>query len=138
MRLTVPLRFAALIVFAAVVGGCGNSGSSEPVTAPPPSIGPSEAGPTGSAAGSASPTPSMRLADPQPSGPIVVLHGTVADGVEPGCVLLNTDSKAYLLIGGDRAALKSGAKLTVHGVPQPDLMTTCQQGTPFRVTKIEP
>jgi hypothetical protein len=131
------LRFAALVVFAAVaLGGCGSAGSSEPVTAPPPSIGDSVDASGGSSTGSAAGTPSTQPADP--SGAVVVIHGTVADGVEAGCVLLNTDSKAYLLIGGDRAAMKSGAKLTVHGVPQPDLMTTCQQGTPFQVTKIEP
>jgi hypothetical protein len=124
----------ALVVFAAVaLGGCGSAGSSEPVTAPPPSIGSTA---DASAGSSAAATPSMRPADP--SGVVMVIHGTVTDGVEPGCVLLTTDSKAYLLIGGDRTALKSGTKLTVHGVPQPDLMTTCQQGTPFRVTKIEP
>ncbi|GAA2352296.1 hypothetical protein GCM10010170_042930 [Dactylosporangium salmoneum] len=69
---------------------------------------------------------------------MISVRGTLKDGVEPGCVLLATDAKTYLLIGGDRAAMKSGQQVTVYGTPQPDLMTTCQQGTPFKVTKIEP
>ena len=42
----------------------------------------------------------------------------------------------YLLIGGDRVALQSGKRLTVVGTPQPGLMSTCQQGTPFQVTAV--
>ncbi|WP_432979075.1 hypothetical protein [Dactylosporangium sp. CA-233914] len=68
---------------------------------------------------------------------MTTLRGTIKDGVEPGCVLLATGTKTYLLVGGDRAAMKSGAELTVYGTPEPDLMTTCQQGTPFRVTRVE-
>ncbi|MFG2040733.1 hypothetical protein [Dactylosporangium sp. NPDC048998] len=124
------LRFVALIVLAGIglggLAGCGSAGSSEPAAAPPPSvIPPSSAG------------ASVKPDDSAPSGSAVTLRGTIKNGVEPGCVLLATDSKTYLLVGGDRAAMKSGAQVTVYGTPQPDLMTTCQQGTPFQVTKVE-
>lgn len=67
----------------------------------------------------------------------MTITGDVVDGVEPGCVLLKTPDTLYLLIGGDRAALQSGRRLTVVGTPQPGLMTTCQQGTPFQVASIK-
>ncbi|MEV6930307.1 hypothetical protein AB0M46_38300 [Dactylosporangium sp. NPDC051485] len=119
------LRIATLVVLAAL-GGCASQDASSPALAPP-SVAPSSPG-----ASSAAP-----LAGP-PSGSVMSVRGTLKDGVEPGCVLLATDAKTYLLIGGDRAAMKSGQQVTVYGTPQPDLMTTCQQGTPFKVTKIEP
>ena len=40
------------------------------------------------------------------------------------CLLLDK----YLLIGGDRALLGSGAKVTVTGHTEPDMMSFCQQG----------
>jgi hypothetical protein len=121
------LRIVALTVVAGLglgaLGGCGSK-TGEQVTAPPPSIMPTVA----------SAPPSMQ---PGPSGSTVALRGTIHDGVEPGCVLLTTDAKTYLLIGGDKSMLKSGAQVTVYGVEQKDLMTTCQQGTPFKVSRIE-
>ena len=62
------------------------------------------------------------------------LTGTVAAGVEHGCLLLD----GYLLVGGDRAVIRAGARLTVTGRVVPDLITTCQQGTPFVVTSARP
>jgi hypothetical protein len=41
----------------------------------------------------------------------------------------------YLLIGGDRTMIAQGGRLEVVGRPVPDLMTTCQQGTPFKVSQ---
>jgi hypothetical protein len=43
-----------------------------------------------------------------------------------------------LLVGGPRDVLKPGARVTVTGHSQPDLMTTCQQGTPFVVDTAKP
>ena len=52
-------------------------------------------------------------------------------------MLLNADDgQAYLLIGGDRQLIRSGARLEVTGQVQPGLMTTCQQGTPFTVATV--
>ena len=131
------LRFVALVMLAGLgLGGlsaCGEKDASEPVTAPAPSIGsPAVVSPT-----LPSKEGSMRPGDRPPSGSLMSIRGTIRDGVEAGCVLLATDTKTYLLIGGDRSALKAGVQLTVFGTPEPDLMTTCQQGTPFRVSRIE-
>jgi hypothetical protein len=122
------LRIVTLTVIAGLglgaLGGCGTKDSSSPVTAPPPSIAPT----------TAPAAPSFGLA---PSGAETAIRGTIREGVEPGCVLLATDAKTYLLIGGDKALLQSGSQVTVYGVEQSDLMTTCQQGTPFKVTRVE-
>ncbi|GAA3300888.1 hypothetical protein Dvina_47630 [Dactylosporangium vinaceum] len=128
------MRLVALIVGGGlVVGGLAGCGSTaEPVTGPPPVV-----------ASSGAPSPSVVVPTVRPSlgagsvQPELAVRGTVKEGVEPGCVLLATDSQTYLLVGGDKTALKTGATVTVHGRPEPDLMTTCQQGTPFRVTKVE-
>ena len=44
--------------------------------------------------------------------------------MEAGCLLLDQ----YLLIGGDRALLGSGVKVTVTGHTEPAGMSFCQQG----------
>jgi hypothetical protein len=97
----------------------------------------------GSPSASASPTasPSPPPLDPVPTMPAkpsrataLTLSGTVMPGVEPNCLLLDK----YLLVGGDRAVLKAGAKVTVTGRADPDLLTTCQQGTPFQVETVRP
>jgi len=126
------MRFLALIVAAGLAGAglAGCASTAEPVTAPPPSIAPSAAPP--SAAPSAPPSLSLGSARP-----LISVRGTVKDGVEPGCVLLTSDTQTYLLVGGDRAALRSGATVTVFGTPEPELMSTCMQGTPFRVSRVE-
>jgi hypothetical protein len=57
-------------------------------------------------------------------GTRVTLTGIPERGVEASCLLLDK----YLLIGGDRALLGSGAKVTVTGHTESDLMSFCQQG----------
>ena len=62
------------------------------------------------------------------------LTGIVTPGVEHRCLLLG----GYLLVGGDQAVIRAGAHVTVTGRVVPDLITTCQQGTPFVVTSAQP
>lgn len=66
----------------------------------------------------------------------VTVSGVVVAGVEPGCLLLNAAGRSYLLIGGDRSRISVGATVTVRGAVEPDLMSTCQQGTPLRVSEV--
>ena len=53
----------------------------------------------------------------------MTLTGIPERGVEASCLL-----DTYLLVGGDRVLLGSGAKVTVTGHTEPDLMSFCQQG----------
>ncbi|MEU8327207.1 hypothetical protein [Micromonospora sp. NPDC048839] len=83
------------------------------------------------------PAPTGLPSSPKPGGPstppgvrATTLTGTVQSGVEPNCVLLD----GYLLLGGPRDVLTPGARVEVTGRAEPDMMTTCQQGTPFVVS----
>ncbi|MFL6127978.1 MAG: hypothetical protein ACJ73E_02805 [Mycobacteriales bacterium] len=73
-------------------------------------------------------------ADPSGSGRPVTLDGVVDSGVEPGCKVLTAAGGTYLLLGGD---VPVGVPVRVTGVLQPGVLTTCQQGTPIRVTRVQ-
>jgi hypothetical protein len=69
----------------------------------------------------------------------VTLTGTVRAGVEPGCLLLDADGGGpYLLVGGERAELRPGARVAVTGRVERDLLSICQQGEPLVVASTEP
>lgn len=90
-------------------------------------------------------TPSLPAPLPPSSAPIttpsralepgITVRGTVSAGVEAGCLILDTGSAQYLLLGADPAVAVAGAQVEVTGQAEPGAMTTCQQGTPFQVTK---
>ncbi|MER7458335.1 hypothetical protein [Micromonospora sp. NPDC126480] len=138
-RLAVPALAVSL-----ALGACGGQGTGDgtptptgatPVTTPPD---PTVTGPVPTTPAQPPPStvPVPTRPPKSPGGPTkpppegaATLTGTVESGVEPGCLLLD----GYLLIGGPRDVLTAGASVIVTGKIQPDLMTTCQQGTPFMV-----
>ncbi|MEU7477038.1 hypothetical protein AB0A63_13710 [Lentzea sp. NPDC042327] len=67
----------------------------------------------------------------------MTVRGTVSGGVESGCLLLDTGTAQYLLLGADPAIAVAGAVVEVSGRAEPGAMTTCQQGTPFQVTRTQ-
>ena len=77
------------------------------------------------------------------TGAEVTLRGTVREGVEASCVVLEDDNGTVLanLLGNDApeltAALTAGAKVEVTGSFLEGVMTTCQQGPPFRLTAVK-
>jgi hypothetical protein len=70
-----------------------------------------------------------------PSEKLVTLRGTVSSGVEAGCTILTAGDTVYELQGPAVANLRSGT-VVVHGYTVEGMMTTCQQGTPFRVLEV--
>jgi len=73
-----------------------------------------------------------------PAGELTVT-GTVTEGVEPNCLLLDAaGGRRYLLVGGDRAELRAGSRVAVTGRVDQGLLSTCQQGEPLVVSAIEP
>jgi hypothetical protein len=68
----------------------------------------------------------------------MTMTGEVEAGVEHGCLVMQSGGKTYLLVGGDRSIVREGARVTVRGRPNPDLITTCQQGEPFEVAEAHP
>jgi hypothetical protein len=138
------IRIAASVAVACLaLSACGQSGSNPTPTAPGgPSVtnlptGPSSASPNPAVStgnpGDIPPLPPQKSGAPKPSGTpgtaTMTLTGTVAAGVEPNCLLLDN----YLLVNGPRDIVRPGARVTVTGRVRSDLMTTCQQGTPFMV-----
>ena len=75
--------------------------------------------------------------EPTPPAGEVTVTGTVVEGVEPNCLLLSGGGRTYLLVGGDRAELRAGARVTVTGRADRGLLSTCQQGEPLVVASIE-
>ena len=123
--------------------GCGSADKAGNSAAPAASS--TSATSAGSASPSSTATTPPGIGRPIPSGSAPAggeqtLVGEVQEGVEPNCTLLRAGDKLWLLVGGDRAKLKSsvGAKVSVRGTPAPGMMTTCQQGTPFKVTDVQP
>ena len=145
------------LLLALAVAGCANADEAGPSGAPEPAASgvgtpplgvpapPSDAAtpPAGDPAPSGIvdlPLPSKPVGGGKPA-PVQTITGTLSAGVEPGCLLLSGSAGEYLLIIGDpaqRAAAKPGAKVTAVGTPDPGMMTTCQQGTPFAVTTLTP
>jgi hypothetical protein len=79
------------------------------------------------------------VSKPARSGGKLTVTGTVRAGVEPNCLLLDDEQgRGYLLVGGERARLRAGARVQVTGRVDPDLLSTCQQGEPLVVASIEP
>jgi hypothetical protein len=102
-------------------GGAAGPGATTAPTTPPTAATPPTTG-----------TPATR-----PAGRVTVT-GTVTEGVEPGCLLLDAGGGPYLLVGGDRAKLSPGRRVVVSGRVDRDLLSTCQQGEPLVVASIEP
>jgi hypothetical protein len=99
---------------------------------------------SGPARGGATTVPTTLPGNPavtEPTKPAgqVTLTGTVREGVEPGCLLLDAKGGTrYLLVGGERAELRPGSRVAVTGRVDRDLLSTCQQGEPLVVASIEP
>lgn len=128
------LALAGFLV-AAAAGCAGNSDAGGQPVQPNPSNTPSA-----SVRASYTPPASHKPSDGPATatgGPITVI-GTVANGVEHNCIVLNADGIVYLLVGGDRTAMIEGRRVQVIGELSPGLITTCQQGIPLMVDSITP
>lgn len=149
-RIALPVLVACLALSACAGQDGGDNPEGGVTTSPgqtgapvtPPSDGPADPTAPGSGMPPAAPPSGGQPTEWPPGGPGksspapggAVVTGTVTSGVEPGCLLIGE----YLLVGGPRDVIKAGAKLTVTGKVQPDMMTTCQQGTPFMVQTAKP
>jgi hypothetical protein len=131
MNHTKTLRLLAGCLLAGLLAaGCGDPGGGDGGTGQGAATTVPATTPT--AAPTTAPTGPTRT-----GGPVTVV-GTVAEGVEPGCLLLEAGSGSFLLVGGDRAELRPGRRVAVTGRVDRSLLSTCQQGEPLVVAKIEP
>jgi hypothetical protein len=134
--LSVPLAALAALLTGVLLAGCaGDAGddqqSPSPSTpaAPSPSLPPPALPTLPSVPPPVSPPPTSRTGE-------VTLTGEVVEGVEAGCLLLETTAGQYLLFGEPVEQLRGGAAVTVRGTVHPEMASTCQQGTPFEVTEV--
>jgi hypothetical protein len=141
----VTVRFRALSALAVagavlLLAACGNatvqpgSGSTD---RPPADT--SAGAPMSSA--NPKPVPSGGSFHPGPTGiPVgspkaVTVDGVIEAGVEPGCTILTAGNTRFLLLGANDAPM--GVPVRVEGTLQPGVLSTCQQGTPLRVTSVK-
>ncbi|MFI9641912.1 hypothetical protein ACIG87_17905 [Micromonospora sp. NPDC051925] len=139
-------RMAFVVLAAGVaLAGCGGGDGADvtgppatPTSSPTASATPPATVPSATVAPSAPPAGSVPPSGPKlpaggpkvpPGAGATELTGTVESGVEPGCLLLD----GHQLVGGPKDVLVAGARVSVTGRAQPDLMSTCQQGVPFVV-----
>ncbi|SDF78232.1 hypothetical protein SAMN05216553_103258 [Lentzea fradiae] len=133
------MRGSAVLLLCLVLAACGGQTppedsvtSTQQIATAPPAVTSTASVVPSSVPTAAVPTPS-RAGDPGAT----TVRGTVAAGVEAGCTLLSTGTEQYLLLGADPAVAVAGAVVEVSGRADPGAMTTCQQGTPFHVTRTE-
>jgi hypothetical protein len=113
------LALSALLVSVLVLTACastdgpaGTPGPASPSSSPPP------------------PSPTL------PAGAkLMTLTGEVGAGIEAGCTILTAGDKVYELQGTAVKSLRGTVTVTGHVLH--NVMTICQQGTPFRVTEVE-
>ncbi len=76
----------------------------------------------------------------EPSAPTTI-SGRVVEGVEVGCLLLDTGADEYLLVIPKRigrSAVRAGTRMVLRGRVEPGFVSYCQQGIPFLVSEILP
>lgn len=131
---------ACLLALLAACGAGGDGSEDESAT---PTTSPAES-PTGATTEESSvPANSPSLPPPSESSKPgstseMTITGTVQSGVESGCLILEYEGTVYGIYGNyDASIVYAGAEVTLRGVVDSGMMTTCQQGTPFVVSEAE-
>jgi hypothetical protein len=147
----VTVRFRALSALvvagaALLLAACGNA-TVQPGSGATgqPTAGASSSAPTSSPSSNPMPVPSSAGGGgtfrPGPTGiPVgspkaVTIDGVIEAGVEPGCKVLTAGNTKFLILGGSDVPM--GVPVRVEGTLQPGVLSTCQQGTPLRVTSVK-
>ena len=147
----VTVRFRALSALvvagaALLLAACGNA-TVQPGSGATgqPTAGASSSAPTSSPSSNPMPVPSSAGGGgtfrPGPTGiPVgspkaVTIDGVIEAGVEPGCKVLTAGNTKFLILGGNDVPM--GVPVRVEGTLQPGVLSTCQQGTPLRVTSVK-
>jgi hypothetical protein len=139
----VGLLTGGLMLASLTACGAGGSGSEDDPSATPTTAVPSESStPTGEETTVPDISPSLEPSFEDSSKPgsasQTTITGTIASGVESGCLILEYDGTVYGIYGSyDSSIVYAGAEVTLHGVVDSGMMTTCQQGTPFVVSEAE-
>jgi hypothetical protein len=129
MKKTLAIASGLLVASALFLGACANPDSEQGAA-------------SGGSPTTAAPTTTVppRTTPEMPRDQIKVLaSGTVQEGVEPGCLILDTGKgQRYVLLAKDSSELKPGAKVEVIGVRATGQISYCQQGQPLEVQSVRP
>jgi hypothetical protein len=123
------LAAGLLAALALLIGACASpdgQGAASGGTSPPTTATPATGGPTGST--SREPRDLVK----------VQVTGTVREGVEPGCLILDTGRERFLLLSQDKSKLAVGSRVEVTGVRASGRVSYCQQGIPLEVRTVRP
>jgi hypothetical protein len=141
-RLAVPL---VAVIVVALAGCSASSREGAPIPGPSTSSAPDPSASTVPVVPPAPTTtaqppgrnPSPRPEGPRPSGAktpkVVNVTGTVTEGAEAGCLLL----EGYLLVNAPTSLVYAGVRVKVTLEVQEGLVSTCQQGTPAMITSAQ-
>jgi len=130
--MAVVRRVAVAAVGLVLLAGCA-----EPAAPPAPgrTPGPSPVVPTLPPTPTLSPAPTLPPAPTtSPPGKPVTVSGTVREGVEPGCLLIDK----YLLVNAPTRVVYAGARVRLTLEVRTDLVSTCMQGTPAMIVSAQP
>jgi hypothetical protein len=130
----------AMVLLAACAGTGGEDTPGQAAVPATTATAPSTSPPGGSSTppSTAPPTSKPEVTEPSlPDQKLMRLRGRIADGVEPGCVVLHAEGGmgTWLLLRTANLRLLDG-RVEVTGYHVTGLLTTCQQGRPFRVVSI--
>jgi Protein of unknown function (DUF5818) len=125
---TLALAIGLLVALGLLLGACANPDRGQGAA--------SGGAPTTAAPTTTAPTPTT---GEMPRDQIKVLaKGTVQEGVEPGCLILDTGKgQRYVLLSKDKSELKPGARVEVIGVRAASQIGYCQQGQPLEVLSVK-
>ncbi len=145
------LAAALFVLLGLVATGCATAGSGD-AGGTGGTGGSGRPGGTGGAGGTVGPSAPSSTAAPTPittaaptpspteSGSPITVDGVVEHGVEPGCLVLRTGSKSYLLLrsdGGQGAEnVPVAVPVRVRGEVVTGIASYCQQGTPLVVRTV--
>jgi hypothetical protein len=112
-------RAVVAVLLALLAAGCASTGTGS--NAPPPTTGAPTVAPTGA---------------PTTGGAQVTVDGVIERGVEPGCLVLRTGTKSYLLQGAQASGAPVAVPVRVTGELVENVASYCQQGTPLQVATL--
>lgn len=69
---------------------------------------------------------------------VVRATGTVVEGTQPGCLLLESVVKRYQLLGDKAAGLDAGQEVQVTGMVDPTIPSTCPNSIALTVSDVVP
>lgn len=130
MKKPLALASGLLVAFALLLGACANPDDQQGAASGGAAT--STAAPT--TGGSTAPSPTEQPRDLVK----VVATGTVQEGVEPGCLILDSGRERFVLLAKDKSKLTAGSKVQVTGVRASGQISYCQQGTPLEVQSVKP